>query len=160
MSPQWEVLSILVGLIAAAVAGGAFFAFSNFVIPALSALPAAAGASAMQAINRAAPNPTFIAVLLLGVVAGVPVLVAEIDSFSQSETNLVAVAVALSAASFAITMTRNVPKNNKLDTVDAESSAGAAYWERYVRTWTLDNTLRGLASTASAAMYALSLLVR
>lgn len=160
MSLQWEVLAILVGLIAAAIAGGAFFAFSNFVMPALSALPAATGASAMQAINRAAPTPTFVAVLLLGVVAGVPVLVAEINSFGQSASNLVAAAVALSAASLAITMTRNVPKNNKLDTVDAQSSAGAAYWERYVRTWTLDNTLRGLASTASATMYALSLLFR
>lgn len=150
MTGSWDVALITAGLISAAITGGAFFTFSNFVMPALSTLSDTSGIKAMQAINRAAPNPLFIATLLIGVFAGVPVLMAELDSF-------VAAAVALSGLSLAITVTRNVPKNNRLESHDADVAAGAVYWRTYVPTWTLDNTLRCVASLASAATYALSL---
>ena len=157
MTGSWDVALLLVGLISAATAGGAFFTFSNFVMPALSTMAPSAGADAMQAINRAAPNPLFAAVLVLGVLAGAPVLITELDTIGDSSTSLTAAAVALSATSLVITATRNVPKNNRLERLSSDPSAAAAYWQRYVPTWTLDNTIRCVASLASAVMYALSL---
>ena len=70
MTGQWDIAAIILGVVVAAIAGGTFFAFSNFVMPALSTLATSNGISAMQAINRAAPSPLFVATLLLGVLAG------------------------------------------------------------------------------------------
>ncbi len=157
MTGQWDIAAIILGVVVAAIAGGTFFAFSNFVMPALSTLATSNGISAMQAINRAAPSPLFVATLLLGVLAGLPVLVAEVDTLGDSRTSLVASAVALSAVSLAITLLRNVPKNDQLESFDTDGPDAAAYWQRYVPTWTVDNTVRCLASLASAALYAMSL---
>src|SRR4051812_29165640 len=49
--------------VGAGIAGGVFFAFSTFVMRALDRLPADRSIAAMQAINLAAPNPLFMAVL-------------------------------------------------------------------------------------------------
>ena len=46
--------------IGARVVGGVFFAFSNFVMPALARLPAAGGIAAMNSINVTVITPTFI----------------------------------------------------------------------------------------------------
>lgn len=45
------------------LAGGVFFAFSSFVMPALRRLPSGQGIAAMQSINKQAPTPAFMTLL-------------------------------------------------------------------------------------------------
>lgn len=56
------VLALLAAL-GCGLVGGAFFAFSSFVMPALGRLPGAEGIAAMQAINILAVTPAFMAAL-------------------------------------------------------------------------------------------------
>ena len=62
-------------LLGSALVGGVFFAFSSFVMKALSRIPSANGIVAMQSINVVVINPLFrgafmgTAVLSLGIVA-------------------------------------------------------------------------------------------
>jgi len=157
MSSSWEVALVVTGLLGAAVSGGAFFAFSNFVMPALAKLQPNAGAAAMQAINEAAPTPTFVAAIASAGLAGVPVVVANLDRLDEAAMRWVAIGAALSLGSFLVTVAGNVPRNNALDAVDADSPAGQSYWGRYLTSWTRLNTLRTLTSLASVATYALAL---
>ena len=157
MIEGWKLGLLLAGLVAAMVNAGAFFAFSNFVMPALDTLSDREAVRAMQAINRAAPTPTFVACILGAGLVGVPILLAARDDLARGPMLWLAVGVALSLLSFAITMTLNVPRNNALERVDAAGAETAARWANYLKTWTLANTARGLASTASAIAYALAL---
>ena len=157
MSTVWEVALVVAGLAGAAVSGGAFFAFSNFVMPALAKLQPGNGAAAMQAINVAAPTPTFVAAIAGAGLAGVPVVVANLDRLDEAAIRYVVVGAVLSLGSFLITVAGNVPRNDALDAVDANSPAGQSYWVRYLTSWTRLNTLRTLTSLASVATYALAL---
>lgn len=49
-------------LLGSALVGGIFFAFSSFVIKALADVPTAEGIGAMQSINVAVINPSFLGV--------------------------------------------------------------------------------------------------
>jgi uncharacterized membrane protein len=150
-----ETTLVVVGLVAAAVNGGAFFAFSNFVMPALSKLPSSDGVSAMQAINVAAPNPLFVATIVGAGVVGIPVVAAEFGAISEGPMRFLVGGVALSLVSLAVTLGLNVPKNNALDSLDANTTPAADYWNRYLTSWTRANTIRTITSLASAASYAL-----
>ena len=160
MIDNWETVLIVVGLTAAAINGGAFFAFSNFVMPALAKLPTGTAASAMQAINRAAPNPAFVATIVGAGLIGVPVAVAETDRLGDASTQYVLGGAALSLASLAITITFNVPRNNALEGLDPNAVETEAYWVGYLASWTRGNTVRTLTSLASAVSYALALMGR
>jgi len=53
----------MIAAVGAGLSAGVFFAFSTFVMKALGRLPDTEGISAMQAINKAAPTPAFMAAL-------------------------------------------------------------------------------------------------
>jgi uncharacterized membrane protein len=52
---------------------------------------------------------------------------------------------------FGITAAFNVPRNERLARLDAESADAAAYWPVYLREWLFWNHLRALAAMVSAA---------
>ena len=56
-------------------------------------------------------------------------------------------------------MAYNVPRNNALAKVDAESADGASYWARYLREWTAANHLRAAAGVAAAGLLTVALYV-
>lgn len=157
MSTDWEVMLVVTGLVGAAMSGGAFFAFSNFVMPALSKLEPGAGAAALQAINIAAPTPAFVAAITSAGLAGVPVLVANLDRLDETAMHYVAIGTALSLGSLLVTVAGNVPRNDALNALDANSPAGQSYWGHYLTSWTRLNTLRTLTSLASVVAYALAI---
>ena len=61
---------------------------------------------------------------------------------------------------FVSTMIFNVPLNDALAAVDPASTEGAALWARYVSDWTFWNHVRTIASTASFALFILSITTR
>ena len=112
---------------ASGVMGGVLFGFSSFVMPALRRLPASQAVATMQAMNRTAPRAL-----------GLPLVV------SGPATAAV--------AAFAITAGYHVPRNNRLDTVDATSAAAASAWGSFVPGWVSMNHVRTALSLVSSCL--------
>lgn len=111
----------------------------------------------MQAINRCAPNPLFVATILGGFLTGLPALVTGWGDGSGDQVRWVIAGVVLSLSSFAVTVVCNVPRNDALAAVEAGSAAGDVLWADYVVSWTRWNIVRTVTSAASVVAYALSL---
>lgn len=142
---------------ASGVFGGAMFAFSSFVMPALRALPPRDALAAMQAINIEAPR-SLLMLPLLGTAAGSVALGAHAILAGPSEGRGLRLAgAALGLASFAITAGYHVPRNNALAVVEAGAPEAAGAWTAYAASWTRWNHLRTGAAVASAVLLARSL---
>jgi len=155
--------ALLLGLTVVAALGcgliaGAFFAFSSFVMKALARLPAPQGIAAMQSINLVVINPWF-----LGVFLGTGVVCVVLDFWSLLRWHERGAGYLLSGSMLYLvgtifaTICFNVPRNNALAAVDPESSAGAALWEGYVKSWTTWNHVRTIAALAAAALFMIAL---
>ena len=129
---------------------GVFFAFSSFIMSALARLPEGEGAAAMNAINITVINPLFMAVFL-----GTGLICAALAAMNFSSLpepaaiKIIAAAAVYVIGSIGVTMIFNVPLNNALAAAPTES---AALWADYLKTWTLWNSVRGLASLTAGAL--------
>ncbi|MCC5860078.1 MAG: DUF1772 domain-containing protein [Ectothiorhodospiraceae bacterium] len=133
--------------IGAGTVGGVFFAFSTFVMTALSARPPAHGIGAMQQINRAVLNPMFLGVFLGSALLSVAAVVLAVITWSWAGAPfLLAAGVLYLLGSFAVTIGFNVPRNERLARLDAGSAEADAYWPAYVLEWTRWNHVRTVAS--------------
>jgi uncharacterized membrane protein len=143
------VLALMTAL-GAGLAGGVFFAFSNFVMAALGRIPAAEGSRAMQVINVTVINPLFMAVLF-----GTGVLCLSVIALSLAQWDdaygpyVIGAGVAYILGTVVVTMAFNVPRNNELARQDPESAEAKEVWARYLREWTAWNSVRTLASAAT-----------
>lgn len=157
MNFEWQDAAIVAGVVTAAINGGAFFTFSNLVMPALAELPSADGVAAMQEINRVAPNPLFMTALFGSVAIGIPPTVSALADGAGSPAFYLLTAVVLSLATVGLTAAFHVPRNNALDELQPSASGTAVEWSRYLQTWTRGNHVRAVTSLAGAAAYALAL---
>jgi uncharacterized membrane protein len=138
--------------------GGAFFAFSTFVMKALGRIAPAAGIAAMQSINVVVLNPLF-----LGTFVGtalISLLLGGAAFFRWSEPGtllMLAGAGVYVVGSFIATMTFSVPLNDALAAVAPESPEGAHLWASYLGDWTFWNHVRTLASLIASAFFILAL---
>lgn len=149
---------ILVACVGAGTVGGIFFGFSSFIMKALSKLPTAQGVAAMQRINVVVLNPVFLTLFVGTAVLGVACVALAFFPWSVSRSPLLIAAGTLYVmGSFLVTGIFNVPMNNRLERLDAESAEAAAYWPQYVHQWLRWNHVRTAASAASAACSALAL---
>jgi len=126
---------------------GVFYAFSSFVMPALSRLPASQGVLAMQEINRMALTKPFLVVfvgtalscLLLGIVS----------AFELGEARArwrLASCAAYLVGSFLLTVAYHVPRNEALDRINPVSLDAAARWVNYLAEWVPGNHARAGAA--------------
>ena len=135
---------------------GLLFAFSNFVMRSLAALPDDKGMFAMQRVNETILNPVFLVLFL-----GTPVLCAIIvfKSVMQAGTPgslfLLTGALAYLIGPFAITLLFNVPLNNKL--AEAELSTANEVWPVYQKQWQRWNHLRTYIGIVSIILLAIGL---
>lgn len=138
--------------------GGVFFAFSTFVMRALSTIAAQAGISAMQRINVVVLNRVFLGVFVGTAACAAATVVVALASWSPPRSMLLLTASALYlVGAFGVTMRFNVPRNNRLAHLAASSPEAQAYWPVYVREWGLWNHVRTVASLASCACSALAM---
>ena len=135
----------------AAIVGGVFFAFSTFVMKALAGLPAPHGIAAMQRINAVVLNPLFLSVFVgTAVLAGICVLAGFVAEGGLRSVLLLAAGLLYTVGSFGVTAAFNVPRNERLARLHADSAEAAAYWPVYRREWLAWNHVRTLASIAAA----------
>lgn len=145
-----DILTIAVAL-GAALMAGTFFAFSNFVMPALAMQPAPAGVRSMQAINVTVMNPKFLSIFTGTAVLGLVVVVAGVLG---GNFWVAAGAASYIVGTFIATMVRNVPMNERLKGLNPDSAEAAAFWTGFLRDWVMWNTIR-----AAAALFATLLLI-
>lgn len=141
-------------VIAAAMVGGVFQSFSDFVMKGLGQA-GPAGAMGMQGLNRTVMRSFFL-YMLFGL-APASILVAFLfDSqigFEAAYALWIGAGVYVASVPF-VTMAGNVPLNNRLAAVDADSAHGVSYWEHYLTAWTRWNTVRTLGCYAASACFA------
>jgi uncharacterized membrane protein len=133
---------------------GAFLVFSVLVMPALAVLPTADGVRAMQSVNRVAVRPLFMTLLFgTGVVS---LLLGALELAGGARPAVLAAATLYLVGVLGVTVAGNVPLNEAL----ARSPAGAeppGGWTRWLRRWTVWNTVRSLAALVGAILSAAAL---
>lgn len=150
---------ILLSALGSGLMAGTFFAFSSFVMRALTRLPPERGAAAMQSVNVAVFPSAFLSVFLgtaalclgLGIIACL--------QWGRPGTGwLLAGCLLYLAGTFAVTAAGNVPLNEALAGADPDTPAGAEAWARYVGPWTAWNHVRTAAALAATVAFVLALL--
>ncbi|TPM16492.1 DUF1772 domain-containing protein [Mesorhizobium sp. B2-3-6] len=154
MIPKLLPTLIFIAAIGSGVVGGVFFAFSNFVMPAMARLPAAGGIAAMNSINITVITPMFMTALFgTGLICLVLIAGAIIGWQQPGSFWLLAGAVIYLVGNPIVTMVFNVPLNDALAAIDPASSNGAAVWTTYLRDWVMWNHVRAITAIAALASF-------
>lgn len=147
------LLAVGAGLVA-----GVFFAFSTFVMKALAQLPNEHGVVAMQRINVVVMNPVFLGLFVgTALIAGICGVGAVLSWGSIQSALLLAAGVLYVVGCFGVTVAFNVPRNERLARLQPGSVEASAYWQVYLQEWVFWNHVRTVASSAAAAVAAVSL---
>jgi uncharacterized membrane protein len=146
----------LVAAIGAAVNAGVFFSFSTFTMAGLRDAPTTSGIEVMQSINRAAPQPPFMAVLFGTALACVGVGIAALAGWGDAAATLGLVGACCYLVAIVVTVAYHVPRNDALAALDPATAEAATYWTRYLAEWVRVNHVRTLAPAAGAVLLTLS----
>ena len=152
------ILTIVAALGAGLVAG-IFFAFSSFIMPALSARTAPESIAAMQAINVKVLNPSFLGTFFgTALVCLVIVALALVEGGQPGAALRMIGSVAYLIGTLGVTIACNVPRNDLLAKIEFNGPGADSAWATYSREWTAWNTVRTLASFVAVAALIASLL--
>jgi uncharacterized membrane protein len=143
---------VLLAALGAACTGGALYAFSSFVMPALARMPSEQGVAAMQSINVTAVRGPFMLPFAGTALLCVAVVVAGLRALDEpSAPWLLAGAALYVLGCFALTMGYHVPRNDALAALVPGAPGSAEAWRTYLREWTAANHVRVAAGLLSAA---------
>ena len=139
--------------LACGLVSGAFFAFSAFVMKGLARLPPGQGIAAMQSINVTAVTPLFMTALFGTGALCVALAVFSLPAWPRpGAVSVIAGSLLYLLGTILVTIAFNVPRNDALARVDAESEDGARLWTAYLRSWTAWNDVRTIAALTAAAL--------
>ncbi|WP_120501267.1 DUF1772 domain-containing protein [Roseovarius sp. EL26] len=153
MSPFVFVL-LQLSILAYALVGGVFLAFSDFIMRSLAHTDGVGGIEAMQAINREVFRWIFMTLFLGMAAVSVFVVIYSATNIAGGPSLLIlSGALVYLLGCFAVTVFFNVPMNEALAGMDLTSEATRDYWTgTYLPRWTTWNTVRTIACALSAAM--------
>ena len=152
MSP-FVFMLLQFAILAYAMIGGVFLAFSDFIMRSLSLTGGTGGIVVMQTINREVFRWVFMA-MFLGMAAGSLGIAAYGAVFIGGGPGALMIIAGLVyvVGSFGVTVFVNVPMNEALAGMAPSSDATREYWTgTYLPHWTFWNTIRTLACGLSAA---------
>jgi len=133
---------------------GLFFIFSVCIMTALGRLAPANGIAAMQSINVTILNGIFLSVFMGTAVLCLALIVGWFLGWVPSAGLFVLAGSLLYLIGIiGVTMFVNVPMNDALVAVGADSSEGAALWKDYLVNWTLWNHVRTVAGIGALAAF-------
>ena len=148
----------LCSALACGLIAGVFFAFSTFVMSALARLQPTQGIAAMQSINITAINPLFMTVLFGTAAACIVLAVSSLLKWHQpGAAYLLLGSLLYLVGTLGVTIVFNVPLNEALAKVEADSTDGANLWASYLGNWTFWNHIRAAAALAAAASLTIAL---
>jgi len=147
-------LLLQLSILAYAILGGVFLAFSDFIMRSLAHTGGMGGVEAMQIINREVFRWVFMALFLGMAAVSVFVLIYGAINLTGGPRILIMLGALLYLVGcFAVTIFFNVPMNETLAGMDLSADAAQDYWtSTYLPRWTMWNTVRTLACTLAAAM--------
>lgn len=158
MSKAMTVL-ILASALSTALVAGMFYAFSSFVMPALARIQNSEGIHAMNAINITVITPSFMVLFMGSALLCVVLGGWSLFSISQLGSQLVLLACLLyGVGCFGVTVVLNVPLNDQL--AATSPTDGHVFWQTYLKTWTLWNTVRTASSALAAVVFVAAALRR
>jgi uncharacterized membrane protein len=161
MTARVVVVATITAALGAGVIGGVFFAFSSFVMGALGKLAPAEGVRAMQSINIVVLNPIFLGAFVGTAIVCAGLAVLSLPAWSTPAGALrLAGCLAYLVGAFAVTMVCNVPRNDALAALPADTAAAATYWARYLTEWTGWNHVRALGGALGSLLLIAAQLVR
>ncbi len=147
-------------ILAYAIIGGVFLAFSDFIMRSLALTGGHGGVEAMQVINREVFRWVFMA-LFLGM-AAVSLAIACYGAFVLSGpagTLIMLAGVVYLIGCFGVTVFFNVPMNEALAGMEMSRETTRDYWfQTYVPRWTFWNSVRTIACATSAALLLVGLI--
>ena len=150
-----------VAAIGCGLVAGVFFAFSSFVMAGLGRLPSDHGIAAMNSINVTVINPVFFAAFFGTALLSLVLAAGSWLWWDQASGKLLlAAGVIYLVGSIVATAVYNIPLNNALAVVRPGTAEAASLWSRYLRDWTMWNTVRTVASAVSMILFILALIGR
>ena len=155
MSTTLLQTSLLACSVAASLAGGATFAFSNFIMRAFDRLPGDEAVRAMQSINVTAINPLFMLLLIGTGVAGAGLSIVNLVAAGSVNPWLLGAAAVYVLGVVLVTMLGNVPLNEALARISPESLT-ATSWSAYAAPWTAWNHVRTVAAAVACVAFAVA----
>jgi uncharacterized membrane protein len=154
-------LAALLSALGCGLIAGTFFAFSAFVMKALSKLPPPQGIAAMQSINVVVLNLWFLTAFFGTAAVCVFVMIASVLRWHEPGTLHLLVGSALYlVGTILVTMLFNVPRNNTLAAAAPVSPEAAKVWVAYLPGWTAWNHVRTAAAFAASALFIIAFRVR
>lgn len=154
------ISTVVAAALGSALVGGIFFAFSNFVMKALSRLPDSEGIAAMQSINIVVLNRWFLGIFMGTAVICLALFGIAIFNWDTSVSPwMLGGAVSYVAGTWLVTIAGNVPLNEELAHVDPLRSSSARVWERYLEKWTALNSKRAWAAMFASLLFIIGLIV-
>jgi uncharacterized membrane protein len=158
---SWLDAVTLAAAIGSGLTAGFFIAFSITVMKALGALPPAQGIAGMQSINVVVINPWFFAAFFGVALLSLVLIGTALLRWSDPRAVYWLIGgVLYVVGTIVVTIVFNVPRNNVLARLAADSAEGARYWADYLSTWTAWNHVRTVAPLVAAIVFALALRVR
>jgi uncharacterized membrane protein len=157
MNPLWRTLTVITA-VGAGAAGGVFFTFSAFVMPALRRLPASQGIAAMQSINVTAVRAPLM-ILLFGTAAASVALGihALFNLGDRREVFILAAAAVYIIGCIVMTAAFHVPRNDALAKLDPNAASSLSDWRSYLSAWTAGNHIRAAAGLIAGTLYIIAL---
>lgn len=155
---QWLVALTLVSALGCGLVAGVFFAFSTFVMKALSRLPPSDGIAAMQSINIVVLNRWFLGAFFGTSVACLAALIWSLLRWNDPGAPYLFVGGQLYLIGcLLVTIVFNVPKNEALASVSSGDADRDSRWSDYLLTWTAWNHVRTVAALAGATSFGIAL---
>ena len=140
-----------------ATVGGAFFAFSGFVMAGLARLPASQGIAAMQSINVTAVRPPLMIALFGSAVACAVVPVVGAAQGADATGLLLTGGGLYLVGTVAVTVAHHVRLNDALDRADPADPDAEEVWQGYLRSWTAGNHVRAAAALGATAAFVVAI---
>ncbi len=153
MSPFVFVL-LQLSILAYALIGGVFLAFSDFIMRSLAHTGGVGGVEAMRVINREVFRWVFMALFLGMAAVSVFILIYSALNLAGGPGTLILLgALVYLVGCFAVTVVFNVPMNEALAGMDLSAAATRDYWTgTYLPRWTTWNTVRTIACALAAGL--------
>ena len=140
--------------VACGLLAGVYFAFSTFIMQALASIDRAAGAAAMNAINRVILRSAFMPLFIGSSLSSLLIAILALTRWDAPEAPaMLSGGLTYFIGMFVVTMRCNVPLNNALNAVDPANESSAATWTDYLNRWTRWNHVRTIASTAALILF-------
>ena len=132
---------------------GVYFAFSGFIMKAFSKIETAQSVAAMNSINEVILRSLFMPVFFGSSIISFLLVVVAFVYWGETDAGLTLIAgMVYFVGMFACTVVFNVPLNNALARVGADSDNAQQIWSRYLSTWTKWNHLRTVSSLITCAL--------